>query len=229
MRYNGTAISFDMVRALEVDRNTYDKIAKFPDVLYVYSAGGVRHKVALGYEYRVAGMPALDSFVIHSSNHPPGQKLSELANYLATNAGVSAHYLIGKLGEVYRIVKPSTGVAWCNGYCVPRYNNARSISIELYLRPHETPTVAQWVALTRLVLEASYAYSIDLGDLEAIAPHRYAALPQGPKQSPYYSWNYQVPGYRKIDPSGINDRTFYGWASEVSTEIWPRYKRFLVS
>jgi len=102
------------------------------------------------------GVP-VDSIVIHSTAGGLDGALSWLCNPVSK---VSAHYVIARSGDIYKLV-PLSRAAWHAGYC-PNFPNAnsRSIGIELEQLPDHTPTQAQLDLLKRLIGQLRRHFSI---------------------------------------------------------------------
>lgn len=204
-------------RLINIDRTTYDKAAKYPAVLREYrnAYGAIYRRECRGYEQRIGKPPT--RWVIHTTNGKKGSSFAGEARFLldnpyaATDKPVSAHYLVGKQGQVVRFLRPDTYVAWCVGTSALGWNNFQTINVECHLTRGETFTVAMKDALTRLLLEGSYAYGIDLGNATNVETHRAIATPLG----------------RKVDPSGWDDDHFYEWRGYLSDTLWPEYREFL--
>lgn len=132
------------------------------------------------------------SLIIHTTNGKRGSTFEAEAAFLRDNTvTVSAHYLIGKQGQIVQIV-PDYLAAWHAGSTIPGFANAQSIGIENHLTPGENWTSAMRDALTWLSRQLMARYAISLKRVET---HRKVAVPAG----------------RKIDPSGMTDATFYVW------------------
>lgn len=160
-----------------VDTTTYNKAAAYPQ----------RH----GYQLR-GTVPI--SIVVHSTEGKPGQSLASAANYLYTSADVSAHFLVGKAGEIIQFLDPKKYQAWHAGQAQEAYQNARSIGVECLHAKTETWPAVQKEALGWLLGELMAAHAI-AGDM--IDTHGQIAIP-GPYQ-------------RKIDPTDWPHADFIAW------------------
>lgn len=148
-----------------------------------------------GYGLRGA-QPQPTRIIVHTTNGNKGTTFEGEASYLQASKIVGAHYLIGKSGQIARLLVPQFHVAWHAGTCKAGWSNAQTIGIECHFTPGDAPTwpPAMLDSLTLLVLELTQVYTI--GDLRTeVETHRAVALPAG----------------RKIDPSGLDDLTFHLW------------------
>ena len=94
------------------------------------------------------GGVVVDTIVIHSTAGGLEGALSWLCN--PANK-VSAHYVIARSGDIYKLV-PLSRAAWHAGWC-PGFPNAnrRSIGIELEQLPHQAPSKEQLEVLMKLI------------------------------------------------------------------------------
>src|SRR5215831_15829040 len=83
--------------AFVIDSVTWDKHAKYPQL---DSNGDGR-----GYGSREGVIPS--SIVIHTTNGNKGSSFSAEANFLRDSPDVSAHFLVGKAGEIAQILHPA--------------------------------------------------------------------------------------------------------------------------
>lgn len=167
---------------MQVDSTTYNKAAKYPQ----------RH----GYQLR-GTQPT--SVVCHSTEGPKGQPLASAASYLYHSAKVSAHFLVGKGGEIIQFLDPRTYQAWHAGTARAAYTNPRSIGIECLHAKGEAWGEAQKAALTWLVQDLMGAYSIPLSLIET---HGQIAIP-----GPYD---------RKKDPTDWPHAAFLEWRATLA-------------
>lgn len=152
-----------------VDATSYPKAKKYP----------VDH----GYDER-NGMPY--SLVVHSTEGAIGQSFESAANYLYSSSKVSAHYLIGRAGEIVQFLDTRRYSAWHSGVAESPFTNQRSIGIEcLHARGENWPNV-QMDALAWLMKYLSTQYTIPARLIET---HGQVAIP-----GPYK---------RKIDPTNM--------------------------
>lgn len=157
-----------------IDVTSYNKAAAFP----------VDH----GYELRTA-MPT--SIVVHSTEGPIGQTLANAAGYLYSTSAVSAHFLIGRGGEILQFLDPRRYAAWHAGgkqkngtwTAQEAYDNQHSIGIECLHAKGETWLPVQKNALAWLLLHLMDAYLIVL---PAIDTHGQIAIagPYNRKKDP---------------------------------------------
>lgn len=153
--------------------------------------------VGKGWDYRQGVNPK--SIIVHTTNGAKFSNYRSEANYIYTTPKISAHYLVGKEGQITQFLDPSTMRAWHAGAVNdPRFNNNNSIGIECHYTPGEGSwTTAMHDALTYLVRMLATKHNITTPDL--IDTHRRVAIPKG----------------RKIDPSGFGDAEFYVWRNRV--------------
>lgn len=154
------------------------------------------HGVGNGWDYR-SGSPK--SIIVHTTNGARFSQYSSEANYIYTTKKISAHFLVGKEGQITQFLDPLTQRAWHAGAVNdPRFNNNYSIGIEVHYTPGEGAwTKAMHDALTWLVQDLCKKYKIALPEL--VDTHRKVAVPKG----------------RKIDPSGFGDAEFYVWRARL--------------
>lgn len=107
----------------------------------------------------------IDTIVIHSSYDAMGKDPFSMEGILAEykQYGVSAHYLIGRKGEVWRLVRDED-IAYHAGVSkVPDGRtgvNAFSLGIEMVNTEDDNYTTAQYVALNELLAKLKKAYTI---------------------------------------------------------------------
>lgn len=155
-----------------------------------------------GYDKRTAGVRP-SSIVVHSTNGKRGSSFSAEARFLFESAAVSAHYLVGKRGEIVEFLNPRWR-AWHAGTAIPAFDNSHSIGVENHHAVGEAWTDAQRSALTWLVQQLMGEWGIAA---EQIETHRAIALPPG----------------RKQDPSDWSDADFYAWRMTLgATTVWYR-------
>jgi N-acetyl-anhydromuramyl-L-alanine amidase AmpD len=139
-----------------------------------------------------------NSMIIHSTNGATGSSFTGEAKYLMDNdRGVSAHYLVGKNGQIAEIVPPEH-LAIHSGSTKAGYSNTQSIGIECHHAKGENWTAAQFSALTELVRFLMERFHIPKANIET---HRAVALPLG----------------RKEDPSDWSNEQFYKWRDSLTT------------
>lgn len=161
-----------------IDTTTYDK---------------TRLTFGNGYDRRPKGLQP-SSIVIHTTSGALGSAFRAEANYIYSSPAISAHYLVGKQGQVVRFLEPRVYRAWHAGVCLLEWNNARSIGIECHVTNGELWTATQHEALTALVVDLLHQFAIDSKMVET---HRRVALPG--------------PNIRKRDPAAWDDNAFYAW------------------
>jgi N-acetyl-anhydromuramyl-L-alanine amidase AmpD len=144
-----------------------------------------------GYHLRPSNVP-YKSFIVHTTNGAPNSKTENELRFLVTSPAVSAHYLVGKKGEIYQILDPEKYIAWHAGaVATAEQSNTASIGVEVHFTPAEIDWTAEmWVGLTRLARMYNHLN---------ILTHREIAVPKG----------------RKIDPSGVTDAQFVSWKTSL--------------
>ena len=165
-----------------------------------------RYPIDHGYDERI-GMPS--SVIVHSTEGKIGQSFQSAADYLYTSAKVSAHYLVGRAGEIVQFLDPVSYSAWHSGIAEAPYVNQRSIGIEcLHARGENWPSV-QKDALAWLINRLAAQYAIPA---RLIDTHGQVAIP-GPYQ-------------RKIDPTNWPHDSFKVFvAQSLSGAPQPRIVR----
>lgn len=151
---------------LAVDRTSYDKARHPPP--------------GLGWQTRVVAPAAI---LIHATQNPnKGTAFANEVKYLFESPKASAHFLIGKAGQIVQFLDPRLWAAWHSGDCAPdRFENRTSIGVELHAHATEPPTAPQRAALTQLVQHLMWQFQIPR---DAIARHGTVAVPPGRKNDP---------------------------------------------
>lgn len=177
---------------MNIDISSYNKQQHYP----------INH----GYDRR-DGTPI--SLVIHStSSSRKNTRFEAEANYLYQSDDVSAHYLIGKSGQIVQFLAPSLWSAWHAGAALPHWQNERSIGIELHHSVDDPPyPKAQIDALTWLAKDIMVRYRLAANDVET---HGQIALP-----GPYV---------RKHDPHNWPHDDFLVWRSALVVKMVYRTK-----
>lgn len=157
-----------------------------------------------GYDHRSGQKIA--AIIIHSTNGGYGSSFDAEAAYLRDSPDVSAHFLVGKQGQITCIV-PTSFRAWHAGEVSPPifYNNT-SIGIECHFTPRELWPQTGQDALTWLVQQLIVQFTISKNNIET---HRKVAIPPG----------------RKVDPSFMTDLQFYTWRDSLFA---PRRQTYIV-
>lgn len=160
-----------------------------------------------GYSLRPAAMSEYRSIIDHTTNGRIGTTLRQEALYIFNSPDISAHFLLGKYGEIIQFLDPKKYIAWHAG-CVKamKYSNPYAIGIEMHNTPAEGHcTPAQLGALDWLVRRLIAEHTIDPIYVET---HRAVAV---------YCAGHPLAGQlgRKIDPSGFPDSEFYAWRSTL--------------
>lgn len=145
-----------------------------------------------GYSLRPQGVGP-SSIVIHTTNNAKPTSFASEIKYLNESLAVSAHFLVGKAGEIAMLVPPEL-MAWHAGAALAAWKNERSIGIENVVSVGEHWTQAQHDSLTWLCRTLMTAYAIPSSMIET---HRRVAVP-GPDR-------------RKHDPEAWTDEAFYSW------------------
>jgi N-acetylmuramoyl-L-alanine amidase len=128
-----------------------------------------------------AGAPT--SIIIHATHGKPGTKSTAEAIYLQNSDAVSAQYLVGRDGLLYRIL-PDDVMAWHAGRVIAGFQNERSIGIELHADETEPILEIQRALLFSLCRALIAQYKITKA---LINTHRAVAIPKGRKSDPA-SW-----------------------------------------
>lgn len=187
-----------------------DKITYRKDLRIPYNPD-----VMCGYHLRTKTKPV--AIIIHTTNGKHGTSLSGEANFLANSRDVSAHYLIGKQGQMIEFLDPSRFIAWHVG-CTKndaQWGNEVSIGIEIHHTPSEgRVNEAQRYATTKLVQQLMQQYNIPAHRIET---HRAVAV---------YCKGHPLAGRlgRKVDPSGWSDAEFYAWRETLTKPQLARYR-----
>lgn len=169
--------------------------------------------VGNGFDFRQGVEPK--SIIIHTTNGARYSSYSAEVNYIYTTPKISAHYLIGKQGQITQFLDTLTMRAWHAGAVNDaRFNNNNSIGIECHYTPRNGGEgvwpIAMRLALTTLVQELLAEYPHITKD--QIETHRRVATPPG----------------RKIDPSGLTDVEFYTWRDSLQYHNIVRMTRYRV-
>ncbi|MGE5707005.1 MAG: N-acetylmuramoyl-L-alanine amidase [Bacteroidota bacterium] len=165
----------------------------------------------------------IQAIVIHDTNHPGIRKARTIANhFLNPRSKVSAHYIIGKAGEIIQCV-PDEKRAWHAG--ISRFldrEHVNDFSLGIELVNDETGkdpfTEAQYAALSRLLSYLIQRYQIP--DANVIG-HRDVALPLGIKQDPAdnFDWLYLWKKTRPLLPKEWPSQGAFGGGNRrVSTK-----------
>lgn len=159
----------------------------------------IRHKnltYRLGHGYSTRNNNPIQGILVHSTNGNRGSSFTAEENFLFHSANVSAHYLVGKQGQVTELLDLSFGGWHAGSVNDQRFNNQRSIGIECHYTPGEPLPQAKMVdALTLLVMDLRTRFP----SIEDVATHRHTAIPRG----------------RKIDPSFFTDAQFEAWRQSM--------------
>ncbi|HEX6290355.1 MAG TPA: peptidoglycan recognition family protein [Herpetosiphonaceae bacterium] len=144
-----------------------------------------------------------DGIIIHTTNGNIGSSFRGEAQFLRDMSltrppsdRVSAHYLVGKGGQIARIHE-DTRITWHTGVSLREWNNLHTIGIENHFTPGEVWTEPQQKALTFLVRHLMRRWNIGR---DRIQTHRFIALPAG----------------RKVDPSSLTNAAFEDWRSSLT-------------
>lgn len=184
---------------MNIDRETYNK--------------SIKKKVGDGYGPVTEGGPAtrtfndIKSIVIHTTNGQRGSSFTSEASFLCSTSEVSAHYIVGKAGEIAQVVNDEF-IAWHAGAVTNAdYDNYHSIGIENHMTPGEVWTDEEHAALSFLVADLLTRYP----SIYKIVTHRSIAI---------FPLNYKIVNLRgklgrKIDPSGWDDASFNVWANHL--------------
>lgn len=159
-----------------------------------------------GWDFREYAIP--QTIIIHTTNGRYNSSYGSEAGYLYSAFNVSAHYLVGKAGQITQFLNPRIHRAWHAGVVSSqRWNNNNSIGIECHYTPGEGPwPIFMKQALTELVKYLIGEFHITLA--VNIDTHRKVAIPIG----------------RKIDPSGFPDNEFYTWRESLFIPPMTKYR-----
>lgn len=171
----------------------FDKALKWP-----IRKDGNGQEIYHGYNRRPAHT-LIAGVVLHSTNGPKGSTFIAEAEYLRDSPDVSAHYLIGKHGEITRLLDPiwrawHAGVSAWNG--VPDCNNW-TVGVEFHHSADDPWYPAQLDAGAWLCRELLHNYPTITK--AGICAHRWCALPLG----------------RKSDPSNWQDADLKKWIAAL--------------
>jgi hypothetical protein len=158
----------------------------------------LKHNPGYGYEPRKA---APSSIVVHStSSSTRNTAFSAEATFLYNASLVSAHYLIGREGQIVRFLDPKVWAAWHAGAAQAAWSNQKSIGIELHHSVGDDPyPKAQLLSLAALLKSLMALFTIPV---EMIETHGQIALP-----GPYD---------RKRDPSDLPYEAFLQFRSALA-------------
>jgi N-acetylmuramoyl-L-alanine amidase len=142
----------------------------------------------------------IDTIIVHDTESPGVTYASTIANHFCNpRSQVSAHYIIGKRGEVLQCV-PDERRAWHAGpsaYKGREHVNDFSIGIELVNAQtgHDPFTAAQYQSLITLTTDLVSRFHIPL---ERITGHRNVTFFPGIKHDPAdnFDWNRYLVGVR---------------------------------
>lgn len=160
--------------------------------------------VGQGFGMRALGVKP-SSIVIHTTSNKAATEFATEARYLQKSLDVSAHFLVGKIGQIAQILPPDLA-AWQAGEAVAAFTNAHSIGVECHISVGEQWTEAQHAALDWLVRDLMQRYHIST---ESIETHRRIAIPGPTTTSDRSKW-------RKSDPEGFSDPAFYAWRATLA-------------
>lgn len=169
-----------------------------------------------GYQPRPAGTLKPRSIIVHTTNGRHGSTLASEARYIMNSREISAHYLIGKHGEIIQFLDPVRDIAYHAG-CVKAmlYSNVYTIGIEIHNTPTEGHiTTDQQLALTTLVEMLMNQFNIPRSNIET---HRAVAI---------FCKGHKLAGKlgRKIDPSGFPNEEFYPWRETLNNRSYRTFR-----
>ncbi len=171
----------------------YDKARAWPDPIGVRKTA---HRIYRGFEAR-GGLWPLLGIVLHSTEGQRNSSFDSECRFVRDSPDVSAHYYIGRAGQIERILDPGRYVAYHAG--VSRWRgrpaaNLWAVGIELHhSRGGPDYTYQQLDALSWLCRLLTHDHPTITKPM--IALHRWIALPPG----------------RKYDPSDRTDEHFQKW------------------
>lgn len=170
---------------MNIDTETYNKLELYPPDKY-----GPFQRGYAGVRLQPK------SIVIHTTNGHKGTDFRAEAKFIYESKEISAHYLVGKKGEVAEFLSPHV-VAYHAGALWPAYKfygNPYSIGIECHHAVGEEWTTEQKRTLFDLCRNLIHRYNITM-----IETHRKIAKPNG----------------RKVDPSDFPDSDFYPFVKQI--------------
>ena len=138
------------------------------------------HPVGFGYDLRPNGIRPT-SIIVHSTNGHKGSTFAAEAKFLRDSPKVSAHFLVGKEGQIAEILPTLKFRAFHAGEVLHPFRNSASIGIENHHAIGDEWTAAQFDALTQLVRQLVQELAIGSALIER---HRKVALPLGRKPDP---------------------------------------------
>lgn len=123
---------------------------------------------------------SIKSIIIHATESAPS--LESLVQFFHTTEDpTSSHYLIGKDGQVAKILDESYASFHAGRTSDPKFNNSSSIGIDLVGFSKDGFTEQQVAALENLLVEIVKRRNIDVND---IVGHKDVAVPRGRKIDP---------------------------------------------
>lgn len=152
--------------------------------------------IGWGWDHRQHADPK--TILIHTTNGAKGSLYKNETRYIFQSKKISAHYLIGKEGQITQFLDVKERAWHAGAVNDSRFNNNNSIGIE----NHYTPGEGLWTPAMRETLTELVKFlmrTCNITSPELIETHRRVAIPKG----------------RKIDPSGFNDVEFYLWRSSL--------------
>lgn len=189
-----------------------------PDLL-VFPKPSVSWVRSPNVEERPAGT-TVDTLVIHGTRTPGVTKAETIARHFANpRSGVSAHYIIGKAGEIVQCV-PNSLRAWHAGpseFLGKKSVNAFSIGIELVNDDdgRDPFTDAQYKSLVELTTHLVARYQIPLS---RITGHRDIITVAGARTDP--GDNFDWPRYLSGVAAHLQDRPALLIAGESHQSHW---------
>lgn len=124
------------------------------------------------------------AIVVHATHGHTGSTAAAEAKYLRDSPVVSAHYLIGRDGILYRLL-PDETMAWHAGRVLAGFQNERSIGVELH-----ASTVEPILEIQKTILGSlCHALIAEFHIVKAlINTHKAVALPLKRKTDPF-TWD----------------------------------------
>jgi N-acetyl-anhydromuramyl-L-alanine amidase AmpD len=147
------------------------------DILETYLKDRV-HPPGRGYGLLRAG--PIQSIIVHATHGRLGSSLDAEARFLRDSREVSAHYLVGREGQLLRLLSDGWN-AWHAGRVKHPWGNDLSLGIELHAAVSDPITAPQKQALALLLRHLMSKYQIPTA---LIQTHRFVALPAGCKSDP---------------------------------------------
>lgn len=158
-----------------------------------------------GYEKRVRTFTDF-GIVVHTTNGNKGSSYGSETQFLYTAKNVSAHFLVGKRGEITQFL-PIEYAAWHAGYVNDsHFTNYDSIGIEMHFTPGENTHQPEMNKATKELIRSL----ITQYPVYGIRMHREIAIFDDGRLG------------RKSDPSHMTDEEFRAWRNDIYNCIFQK-------